>query len=210
MKVVIFGAGGGTGRELVSQALRKEYSVTAFVHSPGKFEMKHPKLTIRQGDVADYEAVAGAVVNQDAVVCVLGSGNSLKRHPELIDGVRNIIKGMEREGVRRLIYQSVLGVGSSIRQLGLLDKYFIVPFVIYNVVADHTIKESFIKQSELDWVIIRPPRLTNGQRTGVYRSGEHIKAKFISSSISRGDVADFILKQLSDDTYLCKTPGIMY
>lgn len=108
MKLTIFGASGGTGRDLVGQALAKNYSVTAFVRNPEKFELKHPKLVIIQGDVADQEAVEGAVVNQDAVIDVLGSGNSLKPHPILIDGAGNIIKGMEQKNVYRLIHLSVL------------------------------------------------------------------------------------------------------
>jgi len=78
------------------------------------------------------------------------------------------------------------------------------------VVEDHEAKERFIKRSRLNWTIVRAPRLTNGRRTGAYRSGEDIRANSIIPTISRADVADFMLKQLTSDTYLRKAPGVMY
>lgn len=81
--------------------------------------------------------------------------------------------------------------------------------MLHNVVADHEAKEKLIKQSRLKWTIVRPPRLTNGRRTGAYRIGERIRAKSIFPAISRADVADFMLKQLTDDTYLHKAPGVI-
>jgi hypothetical protein len=85
-----------------------------------------------------------------------------------------------------------------------------VPLVLRNVVADHAIKEATIERSSLDWVIVRPPRLTNGLPTGKYRSGEDIKARRMSAPISRADVADFMLKLLIDDAYVHRAPAIMY
>jgi nucleoside-diphosphate-sugar epimerase len=128
----------------------------------------------------------------------------------LIEGVRNIIDAMERAGVRRLIYISFLGVRNGRHQLSLLGKYIVAPLALRNVVEDHEAKERLLKQSRLNWTILRAPRLTNGRHTGTYRSGEDIRANTIIPAISRADVADFILKQLSDDTYLGKTPGVMY
>jgi putative NADH-flavin reductase len=67
-----------------------------------------------------------------------------------------------------------------------------------------------IQQSHLDWVIVRPPLLSNGPRTGVYRAGGHLEARAVIPTISRADVADFMLRQLTDDKYLCQTPSLMY
>lgn len=209
MNVLVFGASGGTGRELVKQALAQGHSVTAFVRDPTKFEINHANLKVVQGDVADYESVERAVQNQDAAICALGSSTPLKRDPTLIDGVRHIIEAMEHAGEQRFIYLSFLGVRDGRNQLSFLGKYIIAPLVRRNVVADHEVKERLIKQSRLNWIIVRPPRLTNGQRTGAYRSGERIGANSIIPTISRADVADFMLKQLTDDAYLHKTPGVM-
>jgi putative NADH-flavin reductase len=209
MNVLVFGASGGTGRELVKQALAQGHVVTAFMRDPPKFEIKHLKLKVVQGDVADYESVERAVQNQDAVICALGSSTLLRRDPTLIDGVRHIIKAMEHAGVQRFIYLSFLGVRDGRNQLSFLGKYIVAPLVLRNVVADHEVKEELIKQSRVNWIIVRPPRLTNGQRAGAYRSGECIGANSFIPTISRADVADFMLKQLTDDAYLHKTPSVM-
>jgi putative NADH-flavin reductase len=210
MNLLVFGASGGTGRELVRQALAQGHVVTAFARDPAKLDINHANLRVAQGDVADYAAVERAVKNQDAVICALGSSTPLRRDPILIEGVRNIIDAMERTGGRRLIYLSFLGVRNGRNQLSFLGKYIVAPLVLRNVVADHEAKERLIKQSRLNWTIVRAPRLTNGQRTGAYRSGEGIGANSIIPTISRADVADFMLKQLTSDTYLRKAPGVMY
>jgi putative NADH-flavin reductase len=210
MNLLVFGASGGTGRELVRQALAQGHVVTAFARDPAKLDINHANLRVAQGDVADYAAVERAVKNQDAVICALGSSTPLRRDPILIQGIDNIIHAMERAGVRRLIYISFLGVRNGRHQLSLLGKYIVAPLVLRNVVADHEAKERLIKQSRLNWTIVRAPRLTNGRRTGTYRSGEDIATNSIIPTISRADVADFMLTQLTSDTYLRKAPGVMY
>ena len=209
MNVLVFGASGGTGRELVKQALAQGHSVTAFVRDPTTFDSKHPNLKVVQGDVTDYESVERAVQNQDAALCALGSSTPLKRDPTLIDGVRHIIKAMEHADGQRFIYLSFLGVRDGRNQLSFFGKYLVAPLVLRNVVADHEVKERLIKQSRLHWIIVRPPRLTNGQRTGAYRSGKRIRADAMIPTISRADVADFMLQQLTDEAYLHNTPGVM-
>ena len=210
MNVLVFGSSGGTGRELVRQALEQGHVVTAFARDPAKLDINHTNLRVAQGNVADYAAVERAVKNQDAVMCALGSSSPLRRDPILIEGVRNIIDAMERAGGRRLIYLSFLGVRNGRNQLSFLGKYIIAPLALRNVVADHEAKERLIKQSRLNWTIVRAPKLTNGRRMGTYRSGGEIGANSIIPTISRADVADFMLKQLAGDTYLRKAPGVMY
>jgi putative NADH-flavin reductase len=165
-------------------------------------------LTVTTGDVMDSARVEQAVRGQDAVMSALGSSRSLKRHPALVEGVRNIIKAMEDDGVRRLVYLSILGVNDSRHQLGWLDRYVIVPLVLRNVVTDHAIKDGIITRSNLDWVIVRPPRLTNGPKTGRYRAGDGIKAGWMTASISRADVADFMLRQVVEEKYVHRAPAV--
>lgn len=208
MNVLVFGASGGTGRELVKLALAQHHRVTAFVRDPRRFEITHESLTVTTGDVVDSARVEQAIRGQDAVMSALGSSRSLKRHPSLVEGVRNIVKAMEDDGVRRLVYLSMLGVGDSRRQLGWLDRYVIVPLLLRNVVADHAIKEGIITRSSLDWVIVRPPRLTDGPQTGRYRSGEHIKAGWMTAFVSRADVADFMLRQLIEEKHVHCAPAV--
>jgi putative NADH-flavin reductase len=206
MNLLIFGATGETGRELVKQALEQGHTVTGFSRHADQLKEDFPKAQVIQADVANMASVEKAVQGQDAVLSALGS-SSLKRNPALTKGVENIVQAMERHHVRRLVYQSSLGVGDSRERVGFLIRYIIIPLVLRNAIADHEDKERIIKQSNLDWVIVRPAGLRNEPLTGEYRAGEDIQ---FGARISRADVADFMLKQLTDDTYLKKTPGISY
>ena len=112
--------------------------------------------------------------------------------------------------MRRLVYLSFLGVREGRSQLSMVGRYLVAPVLLRNVVADHEAKERFTKQSTLDWVIVRPPRLTNGARQGSYRSGVDVRAISVIPRISRADLAEFMLRQVSDKTYVRKTPAVMY
>ena len=206
MKLLIFGATGGTGRELVKQAIAQDHTVTGFSRHADDLKEPFPNVQAISGDVADMAAVEQAVQGQDAVLSTLGS-SSLKRSPALTQGVENIVKAMEQHNVRRLVYQSSLGVGDSRKRVGFLIRYIIIPLVLRNAIADHEDKESIIRSSNLDWVIVRPAGLRDEPLTGDYRTGEDIE---FGARISRADVADFMLKQVSDDAYLNQTPGISY
>lgn len=209
MNVLVFGASGATGREVVGRALGLGHAVTAFVRDPSRFGVAHPRLAVVAGDVTQRAPVERAVGDADAVVSALGSGNSLGPHPELVDGVRNMVRAMQSADVRRLVYLSMLGVGGSARQLGLVDRYVVLPLLLRNVRQDHAAKEAWIVQSDLEWVIVRPPRLTNEPRTGRYRSGEDVTSGKLLASITRADLADFMLEQLTDDRYLHRAPGVL-
>lgn len=209
MNVLVFGASGATGREVVKQALDRGHSVRAFVRDPGKLQIRHARLATMIGDVTEYASVERAVRDADAVASALGSGNSLGSDQALIDGVQNIVRAMEHAGVRRFVYLSMLGVGGSGRQLGFADRYIVLPLLLRNVMQDHAREEELIKRSTLNWVIVRSPRLTNGPYTGRYRSGESVREKSLLASISRADVADFMVKQLTDDGYVHGTPAVL-
>jgi putative NADH-flavin reductase len=207
MNLLVLGATGDTGRELVKQALDQGHTVTGFSRHAGKLAAEFPDVKVFEGDVADRAAVEKAVQGQDAVLSALGASSLFQRNPALTQGIDNVVKAMEQHGLRRLVYQSSLGVGNSRKQVNFLVRYIVIPLVLRNAIADHTDKERIIQNSKLDWVIVRPAGLTDGPRTGEYRSGETIE---FGAKIARADVADFMLKQVSDDTFLRKTPGISY
>lgn len=209
LNVLVFGASGATGREVVKRALDRGYFVRAFVRDPKRFEITHASLSPEVGDVTDYAAVERAIKDTDAVASTPGSGNSLSSHPGLTGGIQNIVRAMIHAGTRRLVYMSMLGVAGSARQLGILDRYVMLPLLLRNVMNDHAREEAIIRQSTLDWVIVRPPRLTDGPYTGRYRSGEDIKERTLLASISRADVADFIVTQLTDGRYVHKAPAVL-
>ena len=209
MKLLVFGATGGTGREIVAQALERGHVVTVFVRNPAAITTKHDHLKVVQGNVLDYPSVEAAVQGQDAVLSALGV-RKLRKNTILSDGTRNIIHAMERHGLKRFICESSLGVGDSRGQLGWVFNIFIIPLLLRNVFQDKEAQEQYIQQSSLEWVIVRPAALTNGPRTGVYRGGFSPTDRTITAKISRADVADFMLKQLTDNSYLRKTPGLSY
>jgi putative NADH-flavin reductase len=210
MRVVVFGASGATGRQLLGHALGDGHQVTAFVRHASRLDTRSPQLTVVVGDVSETAVVASAVAAQDGVLCALGAATPLHRDRILVEGVRHIVDAMERTGVRRFVYLSFLGVREGRHQLSLVGRYLVAPVLLRNVVADHEAKERIIRQSTLDWVIVRPPRLTNGVPRGHYRSGLDIRATSVIPRISRADVAEFMLHQLSDDTYVRKAPAVMY
>jgi putative NADH-flavin reductase len=128
----------------------------------------------------------------------------------LSEGTTNIVRAMEKLGVKRFVCESSLGIGDSKGQLGFLYNYVLIPVLLRNIFADKEVQEKVIQESKLDWVIVRPAALTNGPRSGVYRSGFDATDKSIQTKISRADVADFMLGQLGGDAYLSKTPGVSY
>jgi putative NADH-flavin reductase len=209
MNILVFGASGRTGRELVKQGLAQGHSVTAFVRHPASFDIAHPQLKVVQGDAADRSSVERAVGDQDVVICALGGANLFKRDQAVVVGVHNIIIAMEEAGARRLIYLSADTVHDTRDQLNALRKVF-VPLLFHNSAADHELNECMIQQSHVDWIIVRPPMLTNGARTSAYRSGERLPARSIIPQFSRADLAEFMLKQLADDRFLDKAAEVMY
>ena len=209
MKIAVFGASGLTGRHLVDLALAHDHDVTAFVRrSP--VEIRSARLRVVAGDVIDATAVSAAVERQDGVLCALGAATPLRRDGALVRGVRHLVQAMEQNGVRRLVYLSFLGVHEGRHQVSMVGRYLVAPVLLRNPVADHEAKEAIIRESSVDWIIVRPPRLTNGPRRGRYRSGVDIRATSMIPRISRADLAEFMLKQLTDDTYVRKTPAVMY
>ncbi|WP_019502313.1 NAD(P)-dependent oxidoreductase [Pseudanabaena sp. PCC 6802] len=209
MNLLIFGATGSIGRELVKQALDQGYTVTAFARNLSKLDIQHENLKLFQGDATNITAVEKAVRGQDAVLCSLGSGTQTKGTIRS-EGTRNIIQAMEKSNARRFICQTTLGIGDSRGNLNFFWKYIMFGFLLRQVFADHVKQEEYVKQSQLDWTIVRPSAFVEGNRTGAYRRGFPGTDKTTKLVISRADVADFMLKQLTDNSYLHKTPGVSY
>lgn len=209
MKLIVFGSTGGTGRELVTQALDQGHSVTAFARNTSKMEdLQHPNLEVVIGDVLDLFSVEKAIEGNHAVFVTIGA--AAKRSNIREAGIRNIVNAMQKSGVRRLVCQSSLGVGDSRANLSFFTKYIIVDIFLRHAFADHERQEEVIRKSSLDWVIVRPPHLKDSPRTGNYKFGFATTDRKIKGWISRADVADFMLKQISDDSYLHKAPGVSY
>ncbi|ACB51119.1 hypothetical protein cce_1769 [Crocosphaera subtropica ATCC 51142] len=209
MKLVVFGATGNVGQQVVKQALEQGHEVTGFARNPLKLDIKHPKLTLFQGDVMDSARVEQALQGQDIVVCTLGSGKKLSGTVRS-QGTQNIILAMKKCGMKRLICQTTLGLGESWGSLNFYWKYIMFGFILRNVFADHQQQEETVQNSGLEWTIIRPAAFIDGVRTGQYRHGFPGTDKTSKLKITPADVADFILKQLVNDFYLYQAPSLSY
>ena len=207
MKLAIFGSTGTIGLQIVRQALEHGHTVTVFVRDPSKLTTTHTNLKVIQGDVLDPASVEKAVVGQDAVLCALGAGS---KGTVRSAGTQNIVRAMEKAGVRRFICLSTLGVGDSWGNLNFFWKYIMFSGLLRKAYADHVRQEDHVTDSNLDWTIVRSGAFTDGERTGEYRHGFPGTDKPSKLEISRADVADFMLKQVTDDTYLHMTPGLAY
>jgi uncharacterized protein YbjT (DUF2867 family) len=210
MRVLVIGATGGTGREVVKQALEDGHDVTALVRNPAKFPLTHERLSVVRGNVMDAASIEAAMWGQDAVLCALGHKRWLGPSKILSQGTRNIVRAMEKHGVKRLVVETALGVGDSAGRLGLYYTLFTIPFILPFYWHDKGRQERVVRESSLDWVIVRPGQLTNGRKRGQYRHGPRVGNYLWSVSISRADVADFMLKQLGETPYLRGTPGLCY
>jgi putative NADH-flavin reductase len=208
MKLVIFGATGGTGQALVQQALDRGHTVTAFVRKASRMRIKDARLSLALGNVLDYGTVEAAIAGQDAVLSALGHKQWLIKSSILSRGTRNILAAMTKCGVRRFVCETSLGVGDSRGRLGILYTFFLIPLLLYYYFRDKELQEQYIKQSALDWVIVRPALLTNGKQTGAVNDGKNVGSRLFTHSISRADVASFMLSEVKDDRYLRETPGV--
>jgi putative NADH-flavin reductase len=163
------------------------------------------RLTSIVGDIFDPASVAQAVQEQDAVICTLGAGIDLKKTTVRTDGTVNIIHGMKSNKVERLFVVSAMGVGESWNTLSLINKLFFAT-LLKSSRDDHETQETAVKESGLDWTIIRPSGLTDTPRTGSYEVGENISAT--TSKIARADVADLVIKELEQNKLIGKAVTI--
>ncbi len=212
MNIALFGSTGSVGLHVITQALQLGHTVTAFSRAPSKLTQSHDHLIPCKGDIHDHDAVERATQNQDAVICTLGM--PLFNNDKLRSiGTKNIINAMNTTGVTRLICLSSMGTGDSRQLLPAKYKYLIAPLLMRRLFADHALQEQAIKQSNLDWTIIRPGGFTKESSKPTpttYRHGFTIADKKTQAQISRPHVAEFLLKQLTDTTYLHKSPSISY
>lgn len=209
MNILIYGASGATGHELVKQGLAQGHVVTAFVRNPSKLKVQHQNLKIVEGNVSNFQIVEKSVKGQDAVLSALGASSPFKYDQSVVEGAGNIIRAMESNNISRFIYMSFVGVKESRANAGFVIKY-IAPKLLSTEIAGHEARENMIKQSQLQWTIVRAPTLTNGKHFAQFRSGENISSNGFTVTISRADVADFMLRQLTDNNFLRKSPRIMY
>lgn len=206
MKLIIFGASGTVGKELVKQAVEKGHEVTAFVRDPEKMQNdNNPNLIILKGNVLNLGEVENAIKNQDAVLCALGDGKVGKIRAL---GTKNILEAMNKAGQKRLICQTTLGMGESYGNLNFIWKHIMFGILLKKAFKDHQLQEQYILNSNLDYTIVRPSALTDGEITNHYKIGFDGNFKKLTLKISRADVAAFMLQQTVATQYSKKAVSI--
>ena len=206
MHIALFGATGGTGREIVRQAIEAGHEITALVRDTSKIKNKDDRLYMVIGDVLDINKVEETIAATDAVICTLGSTSN---NPDDVvsQGTQNIVQAMQKQGLSRLVVVSSMGVGDSIEQVSLSFK-MLTKTVMRKAIEDKERQEAIVENSGLEWIIVRPSGLSNGPQTGSYQTGADPNIE--ANQISRADVAEFVLQQLTDDTFLQQKTAITY
>lgn len=208
MKILIIGGTGATGRELVKQGLEVGHQITVLARNPAKVNLKHPDLRVLKGDVLDPVSIQQAVAGQDAVLSALGHKKFFFYSTILSRGTKNMVDAMKKEGVKRFICITSLGIGDSRFRMGLYYTLFVIPVILPFYFLDKEKQERIIRNNPLDWTIVRPCQLTNGKLNRTYKQGKDLGNYFITKLISRANVAHFMLRILQEKTYIHQTPGI--
>lgn len=209
MHVLIIGASKGIGLEATLQALDAGHDVRALARSATAIAISNPSLEKRRGNALKTEAVEAALVGVDVVIQTLGIGlGDLCRPVHLFsEATRVLIAAMRSQGVKRLICVTGFGAGDSRASISCLQR---LPFQIVfgRAYDDKSLQERLIKESELDWTIARPGVLTSGPRTGRFRILPEA-SQWRNGIISRADVAEFLVRQIGDQTYIRKSPVLI-
>jgi putative NADH-flavin reductase len=198
MRLVVFGATGGTGREVVVQALAAGHEVTAVARRPEAFDLQHERLRVARGDVLDAASAAAAIAGHDAVASAVGPRD---RGPTRIysEGAANLVRGMRAAGVRRAVLVSAIGIDPEVDlpfPLDLVMRFAVRP-MLRESYADALRMEDELRGSDLDWTIVRAPLLTKGPHTGRYRTSVATHLRH-AVRISRADLADYVLALVPD------------
>lgn len=207
MDITIVGASGSVGRHVVEQALAADHHVTAVTRHSENIRLQHPRLTVAEGNPAEPEVARAAVTGRDAVIVVLGAG---RKGVVREAATRTVVRAMEQSGVRRLVCQSTIGAGDSRGNLSPTWKYLMFGLLLRAVYLDHQRQEAVVRDSGLDWTIVRPGSFTDGPRTGDYRHGFDGTDRTIRMKVSRADVADFLLRQVSSEQYRRRAVALSY
>jgi uncharacterized protein YbjT (DUF2867 family) len=208
-KLLVLGATGGTGRSVVSQALARGYDVTVLARSAEKAgDLKGAQLVV--GDARDEATLRRALKGREAVVSALGTPASPFREVTLLStATRALVNAMKLEQVSRLVCITGIGAGDSRGHGGFLFDNLIYPLILSKVYADKNRQESIVRGSGLDWVLVRPSILNDKPKHDNVRALTDL-SDFHGGTISRGDVASFVLDQVRDDAWVHRAPLITW
>jgi uncharacterized protein YbjT (DUF2867 family) len=208
-KILVLGATGGTGQLIVAQALKRGDDVTALIRSPEKARnLTGAKLIF--GDARDEATLREALRDRDAVISALGTPASPFREITLLSiATRALVNAMKIEQVSRLVCITGIGAGDSAGHGGVLFDNLIFPLLLRKVYADKNRQEAIVRDSGLDWVLVRPSMLNDKPSRDTIRTFTDLSG-FHGGTISREDVARFVLEQVRANTWLHSSPLITW
>ena len=201
MRIAIFGAEDGMGKALTERALAAGHGVNTHASEPRYYpinRLEYDRLTVIEGDTFDVRAVEGIVRNADAVCTAIGRGTDGLPGVTPSEGLENVLGAMDQYLVSRIVAATAAGVGESAEYVGLGSRLH--GLFDRERVADLTRQERLVRKSDREWVIVRPARLTDGPATGTYRVGSDVETG-LRLSVSRADLAAFMLEAATEDTY---------
>jgi putative NADH-flavin reductase len=203
-RLFVLGATGGTGQAIVAQALERGHRVTAFVRSPDKLGPPRDGLTVVRGDPLDQAALAAALPGHDGVLSALGPPGPRKTTISG-DAARSTVAAMNATGLRRLL---VVGVAVLFTDIGLLPAIIRRTF-LRHVADDSAVMERIVTASDLDWTIVRPPRLTNGPRSRYSIADDALPpGAGANATVSRADVAHFMIEEVERAAHVRRIVGM--
>ncbi len=203
-RVLIVGASGGTGRQLVLQCLARGYSVRAWSRHERELPLRHPELEHVAGDITDRSLAARATRGVTAVVSALGSTTGLARATVCTEGTRALIDAMGENRVPRVVAITSMGTTD---KLGPVHAHFFDPLFFRGIYDDKREQERLVMSSGLEWVIVRPGRLVDA--AGTHRARVVFDGPLPGVHVSRAAVARFALEQLGSDRYLGLAPYLV-
>ncbi len=209
MRVLVLGATGGTGRQIVNEATSQGHSVVALVRSKSKGgDLVAAELV--EGDARDEDVLCRALEGCDAAISSIGTPMSPFREVTLLSvATRALVKALDRRKVRRLVCITGLGAGDSRGHGGFVFDTLVLPLLLRKVYRDKDRQEAIIRASDLDWVLVRPTVLNDKPATGAVRAQTDL-THIHGGTIARADVAKFVIQQLTSDQWLKRAPLITW
>jgi len=207
MRVAIFGGTGGVGRWLMAISRENEDHVKILVRNRKTLPADLGAIGVIDGDVFDQEAVDATVGGCDVVFSALG-GDGLGRTTVYSRGMANIIAAMRKTDAKRLLAITSAGVEDD-PNMNFFARRIVMPFVLKKPLADMRVMEREIQATDFAWTIVRPGRLTDGPRTGLYRANDRFVPEG-GREISRADVADFMHRVIADERTIRKIAALTY
>lgn len=211
LNIVVVGANGGIGKQTVALALQAGHNVTAMLRDPTKLDITHANLQVLKGDVMYPETFENCLEGKDAVISALGTNTINKPTILYSEGNKNLLKAMKKKNIRRgfFISASAIEISPVLPFYVRFAEKYIVQKILKHMYEDLRVMEKLIKETDTDWTIVRPPRLTDKPVTGEYRFAMN---SFLKNclSISRADVAHFMISNITNDATYQATIEIGY